>query len=353
MSATLLLPESQLSSPQAYSQHSRGRWQPIAVPKLSAVIVNYCQWQETASLVRQLRSSTEAGAGEVEVMVVDNRSPPHPSIGKLRRWPGVSLRRWGRNRGYSRAVNEGCRLSQGEWLLVLNPDVTLCSGFLEGVQKLIGQLEASDPRAGIVGFQLKNSDGSCQLSSGMFPTLLGTITGICWPRARRKYVEVNGRERCRVPWVTGCCLLVRRECLRDLGGFDEDFFLYYEDVDFCRRAQARGWSVWYEPGLFAIHHRPLHGREVPSSLRLCTRHALLTYAAKHWGSVQFLLLAAIIRLESGLRQRLAQHRSTPEALAHWRALDALAADVRAGRFAAARRHVDRVMGRRVLSASLV
>src|SRR5207249_7515050 len=56
-------------------------------------------------------------------------------------------------------------------------------------------------------------------------------------------------ERCRVPWVTGCCLLVRRECLEELGGLDEDYFLYYEDVDLCLRARKRGWTVWYEPNL--------------------------------------------------------------------------------------------------------
>ena len=106
----------------------------------------------------------------------------------------------------------------------------------------------------------------------------------------------------RVPWVTGCCLLIRRDYLRDLGGLDEDFFLYYEDVDLCRRAQARGWSVWYEPKMRAVHHRPLHGRAVPSPLRLCTRHGLLTYAAKHWGTFQFQALAGIVRLETWFRQ---------------------------------------------------
>ena len=66
-----------------------------------------------------------------------------------------------------------------------------------------------------------------------------------------------------MPWVTGCCLLVRRDCWHDLGGFDEDFFLYYEDADLCRRARGRGWSVWYEPGLRVTHFHPLHVRAVP------------------------------------------------------------------------------------------
>lgn len=348
MTATLVLPQPQARSVRHYPRLVRPA---LAAPRLSAVIVNYCQWKETASLVRQLRSAAAMGQGDVEIMVVDNRSPPHPSMRKLRRWSGVSLRRWGRNRGYARAVNEGCRLSQGRWLLVLNPDVTLNEGFVEGVLALAEQLGAEDSRAGIVGFQLRNSDGSCQLSAGVFPTLWGTLAGLCRPRSRRKYQHISGPERVQVPWVTGCCLLIRRECLEDLGGFDEDFFLYYEDVDFCRRAQARGWTVWYEPALGAIHHRPLHGRSVPSPLRLCTRHALLTYAAKHWGAVQLEILTAIVRMEAWIRQRLARCVAESETFQHWQALDALAADVRAGRLSAARRRVDRVMGRRTLTTS--
>jgi GT2 family glycosyltransferase len=110
------------------------------------------------------------------------------------------------------------------------------------------------------------------------------------------------RKRCRVPWVTGCCLLLRRECWRDLGGFDPEFFLYYEDVDFCRRARARGWSVWFEPQLQAIHHRPLHSRPVVPAIRLSTRHGLLTYSAKHWPAWQARLLAWLVRVEAGVRE---------------------------------------------------
>src|SRR5262249_12424052 len=107
-----------------------------------------------------------------------------------------------------------------------------------------------------------------------------------------------------------------------------------------------------EPALSAVHHRPLHSREVPSPLRLCTRHALLTYAAKHWGMFPFELLTGIVRVEARLRQWSARRSGEAEAAAHWHALDALALDVRAGRFAAARRHVDRIMGRRFLAASV-
>src|SRR5262249_2914091 len=156
----------------------------------------------------------------------------------------------------------------GQWFLLLNPDMSVPEGFIDGALALADELTASNPRAGIVGFQLRNSDGSRQLSAGPFPTLMSTLTGLLLPRSRRKYRLPRARGWCRVPWVTGCCLLVRRACLEDLGGLDEDYFLYYEDVDLCRRARARGWSVWYEPAVWAVHRHPLHGRGVSPLVRL-------------------------------------------------------------------------------------
>src|SRR5262245_1442658 len=94
-------------------------------PRVSVVIVNYRLWEETGELVKQLVAAPCTQRGDVEVVIVDNHSPAHPLARRLRRWPGVSLRRWGRNRGFAQAVNEGCRLSQGDWLLLLNPDISV------------------------------------------------------------------------------------------------------------------------------------------------------------------------------------------------------------------------------------
>jgi GT2 family glycosyltransferase len=138
--------------------------------------------------------------------------------------------------------------------------------------------------------------------------LVSSLARLLLPRPWRKYY-LRSASACRpVDWVTGCCLLVRRTCWENLGGLDGDFFLYYEDVDLCRRARERGWTVWHEPGLTATHHHPLHARAVPAHLRLVTRHALLTYAQKHWPRWQTQILAGIIRVEAWLRQRRAWQR---------------------------------------------
>ena len=109
-------------------------------------------------------------------------------------------------------------------------------------------------------------------------------------------------------------MLVRRACWHELGGFDESFFLYYEDADFCRRAWDAGWSVWYEPALRITHFTPLHTRPVPPELRLMTRHALLTYAEKYWGPSRRKILAGVVWLEAIARRAKAYLGRRPCAL---------------------------------------
>ena len=105
----------------------------IETPQLSVVIVNFCQWRNTARLTRQLRRCEAVRRGAAEVVIVDNHSPADRLTRKLRRLSGVSVFRSGENHGFARAVNRGSRLSRGEWVLLLNPDVTVPDGFLDGV----------------------------------------------------------------------------------------------------------------------------------------------------------------------------------------------------------------------------
>jgi GT2 family glycosyltransferase len=314
-------------------------------PRLSVVVVNYLRWHDTAALLRQLRTAPALRRGDAEVVVVDNYSPWHPLVPRLRRLSGVSLRRWRHNRGFARAGNEGCRLSRGDWLLLLNPDISLAPDFLDLALHRGLELAGKDPTAGIIGFGLRNPDGTPQASAGPFPTLSATLARLALPRSRRKYYLGAGDDLRRVDWVTGCCLLVRRACWEDLGGFDPAFFLYYEDVDLCQRAVARGWGVWYDPSLTVVHHHPLHNRSVPPHLRLITRHALLTYAAKHWPRWQVLLLGAIIRVEAWVRRWRARAGGDCGAAEVFRTLGQTAKELGAGLTSAAGRRLLRVVRR--------
>src|SRR5262249_2194948 len=123
-------------------------------------------------------------------------------------------------------------------------------------------------------------------------------------------------------------------------------FLYYEDVDLCRRAWERGWSVWYEPALRVVHHQPLHARSVSPLLRLATRHALLTYSPRHWPDWQLPLLSAGRPAQAGARPAWGRRvwggwRGRADDAGRSRDLGAVAADLGRGDERAARRRLDR------------
>jgi N-acetylglucosaminyl-diphospho-decaprenol L-rhamnosyltransferase len=310
-----------------------------AGPHLSVVVINFCQWRNTDRLTRQLLDADAINSGTADVIVIDNDSPPDPALGRLRRTPGVSLKRFDRNTGFAKAANAGCRLGRGEWVLLLNPDTAVPEGFLDQLEGLCRTLDDEEPQAGVVGLSLRHADGTDQASSGPPPTLGRTLAGLVLPRRVRKCRPVRAGDRVAVPWVTGCGMLIRRACWADLGGFDESFFLYYEDADFCRRAWASGWSVWYEPGLRVTHYSPLHTRPVPPELRLMTRHALLTYAAKYWGGWRNKAVAGVVWLEAMARQMRAAVGGRPDGL--HAELRRLAGDWLGGRPLAARWRVRR------------
>lgn len=268
----------------------------------SVVVVNYRQPDHVRRLLRQLDRSATMRDGSAEIIVVDNDHDPKQLHDWATRRPGVRWLGAGVNRGFARAVNAGVRKAAGEWLLLLNPDVSVPDDFLDDVLTTAAARRAADPSVGIIGFGLRHADGSLQSSVGPFPTLANVLLGLFRPRSSRRCRPVM-RQPAVVPWVTGCCLLVRRECWDALGGCDEDFFLYYEDVDLCRRARRAGWSVWHEPTPSVTHFHPLHSRAVSTPLRVITRHALLTYALKHWSAAEFRVLARIVRWEARLRGR--------------------------------------------------
>lgn len=304
-------------------------------PRLSVLLVNYRRWDDTARLVRQLRAGSAMREGLAEVVIVDNASRSATQVARLRRTPGISVVRWRENRGFAVAVNEAASRARGSYLLLLNPDMTAEPEFLDQVLNRADALFRTQPDAGIVGYRLRHGDGSPQLSTGTFPTFSQTITRLLLPRSIRKYRHPGKGVR-PVDWVTGCCLLARRDCWEDLGGFDPAFFLYYEDVDLCRRARRRGWTVWHDPQAALVHHLPLHRREVPAHLRLVTRHALLTYATRHWSPLECGLLAQVIRAETLARMSAAWLRGDQPTMNIFHELALLTNDHAAGRHEQAR-----------------
>ena len=263
----------------------------IQSPSLSVVVVNYRSWDQTTRLIQQLRE----GQDDSELIVVDNDSTGADL-------EDVVLCRSEANLGFARAVNAAWKQSRGRWLLLLNPDVSVAPAFLRQVQNLTLHLEMTEPKVGIVGLAARNSDGSFQPTAGPMPRFTSTIARLLLPRSRRKYYLSRPSHRQNVDWVSGCALLVREECLAQLGGVSTDYFLYYEDVDLCLRAQQSGWLVQHEPGINVTHHSPIASRSVSPTLRVFTRHALMTFAWKYWSTWQAKMICRLVQWEARARR---------------------------------------------------
>jgi GT2 family glycosyltransferase len=315
------------------------------IPVLSIVIVNYRSWRYANRLMQSLLAVPEVHAGQVEITLIDNAAVRSAARVSLRKQPGVSVRAFRQNRGFARGVNEGCRLSRGEWCLILNPDTTIPSDFVSSALALIAQWSQM-PKAGIVGIRLCDGDDAVQGSSGPPPTLRRSVLGLMRPRSRRRCQPIRANQPVEAPWVTGCGMLIRRECLDSIGGFDPGFFLYYEDADLCIRARAAGWTVWHDPRLAVQHHRPLHSRRVPAWLRLLTRHALLRFAFKHWPQWEFQAICGLVAIEARARALRAKLDHRTSAARIFRLQQRVTADCRAGRWEEAFRKVWKVAQRR-------
>lgn len=289
---------------------------------LSVVIVNYRSWPDVVRLVGSLLGSPSVAVGSCEILVVDNASPEAVPDQLLDARPNVRLILEPNNGGFSSGVNAGWRASRGSWVLVLNPDVVAAAGLVEQVLERIDRYGESTAGApGVVGFGLQNLDGSPQPSVGAFPGLIRTVWEQLIPRARRKYQPEWRLRPGPVDWVTGACMLLNARMLRDLGGMDSDFFLYYEEVALCRSASCRGWRVEYDPGISVVHLRPLQNRPISPKMRVITRHSKLLYFRKHLPAWQFAALSAAVRVEAWLRGAWARVRSRTEDARSWRAVD--------------------------------
>jgi N-acetylglucosaminyl-diphospho-decaprenol L-rhamnosyltransferase len=223
---------------------------------LSIVIVN---WNVLDLLRRCLRSVFDQSSSvRVEVIVVDNASTDGSIEMVQEEFPCVHLVANMDNRGFPAANNQGIAVAQGRYVLLLNPDTELVG---DALATMVAFADAN-PDVGVVGPQLLNPDGSVQSSRRRFPTLATAFFESTWlqPCAPRRLLEryyVLDRPDdavLDVDWVTGAALLARREAIQQVGPMDEGFFMYSEELDWCRRFREAGWRVVYLPTARIVHH---------------------------------------------------------------------------------------------------
>lgn len=276
-------------------------------PRLSLVVVNYDSWPDILAHAAMLGQAPELQSGTVEAIVVDNHSPT-PAPANRPKLHGLTWLDLPDNGGFAAGVNAGWHAARGEWLLLLNPDVKLDTGTIGHVLALLDEIDSlSTPQRqiGIAGVGLTNPDGSRQPSVGAFPTAVRGLLELFLPRNRRRYQIGLPQKPGPVDWVTGAFFLVRQATMNQLGGFDTDFFLYFEETDFCRRARSSGWLTWFDPRLNICHQKPLQNRAVSPMIRLWTRHSRLLYFRKNRPRLEFQIMLRVVRLEAALKSRLA------------------------------------------------
>lgn len=256
---------------------------------VSVVILSWndkCYLQEC---LQSLISTTKSH--RLEIIVVSNASTDGTPEMVAALFPQVKLIRNQENVGFAKGNNIGVKASQGKYVCLLNSDIKILDGCLDA---LVDYLE-QHPRVGMIGPKILNGDLTHQSSCRQFPTLWNNLceaTGLA--RAFRESRWLSGEHMfyfrgdllMEVEVLVGCFWVIRRAALDEFGLLDEGFFMFAEDLDWCKRCQEAGWRVVFYPGSQAIHYRGGSStKRDPLWLALTQQQSILRYWHKHHGSL--------------------------------------------------------------------
>ena len=263
--------------------------------RTAVVVVNY----ESGPVLARGVASLE-GERPAELVVVDNGSTDG-SVGELRqRYPAVAVVDPGRNLGYGAAANRGVAATGSEFILVCNPDLSVTPGALSEMVRVAD----SDPAVAVVGPLIRTPEGERYPSARQFPSMidaaghavLGQFT--TQNPFTRAYQHADlAREVdtvSSVDWVSGACFLVRRSAFEQVGGFDEDYFMYLEEVDLCWRLGKVGWRVVYAPAAVVTHQQGVSTNRHPYRMILEHHRSLLRFAGRSTSGWRRALLPLVV-----------------------------------------------------------
>lgn len=247
---------------------------------VSIILVNYNSAAIIKDCLQSLRHFNQAVPSEV--IVVDNASNDGSPDIITKYFPEVTLLQETINHGFGKGNNIGAGIAKGEFILFLNPDTIATCDFLPSLLEIMEQ----DSQVGIVAPRLVNRDGSFQISTSPAISVQGEY--IAQKRSHqyrrgknRKKITQSFAHQQEVDIVVGAALLIRRKLFEQLRGFDENFFMYFEESDLCQRSQYLGWKIIYYPYVSLIH---LHGEstsKVPDKMLLEYRRSQIYYYQKH------------------------------------------------------------------------
>lgn len=276
---------------------------------LAVIIVSYNTRDDLVACLRSLNEPPPAVSHDI--VVVDNASADG-SADAARAFTGVRVIEAGANVGFARANNIGIRASESELILLLNSDTIVPPGAIDA---LVADLR-SHRETGIVGPRIVDGEGRPEISFGR---MIGPLNELLQKTRGRLYVrgvrpvatavQRLVRSEHYPDWVSGACLLVRRDVAREVGLLDERFFIYAEDVDFCAMVRARGHRIRFTPAAEIVHHR---GRSVAKNRAHVSeayrRSQLAFYEKHHPGWTPW--LKAYLRLRGRLPRPISPERGT-------------------------------------------
>lgn len=264
--------------------------------ELSIIIPSYNTKEMT---MKCLGSLGNLGTLETEIIVVDNGSKDG-TIGEIREIRGIRVIENKENLGFAKAINQGLKEAKGKYVLLLNSDTVVEKGTVE---KMMEYLE-SNSQVGVVGCQLRNSDGSVQSSGGYLPNLFNLaawslfLDDLPWVREFFPAYHVKSKsfylQEQFLGWVSGAFFLTKKEVIEKVGLFDEKMFMYVEEVDWCERVKNNGYGVVFNPEAWITHEKGGSGEHNKAGI-IEEFNGLKYFFQKHKEQWQSLILKIILK----------------------------------------------------------
>ncbi|OGC87695.1 MAG: hypothetical protein A2142_09160 [candidate division Zixibacteria bacterium RBG_16_48_11] len=263
------------------------------MPEISVQIVTFNSAQTISNCLGSVYRS--APKENLEILIWDNASGDNTKAIISQKFPGVKIFHSVENLGFGTSHNQLLEQAKGDFILILNPDAYLKNGCLTQLSKFL----QNHPQIGAVGPKLVYPGGRFQISWGNFPSFFQEFeTKRDWKKARSAtprdlaYLEKKYLREGYVDWLSGACLLVRRKALEKVGGFDPNFFLYYEDSELCLRLAKAGFRCYYFPAAETEHSLAQSTEKTPWTKEFRSRQSQLYYYWK-WKSVSELKLVKL------------------------------------------------------------
>lgn len=265
------------------------------IPQLSIIIITFNTKKITAECLQSIFDSLRDKKINYEIIIVDNAS----SDGSFQYFSNLALGNPQvryiynkKNLGFSKGNNQGLKLAKGEYILFINSDTIILN---KAINRLLDYYQKNEDKVHFLGPKLLNNDFSPQPSAGYFFNLLVVFGALFLKGDKIGLTRFSPPKIKKVDWISGACILTKKQILKKLNGFDEKIFMYMDEVDLLYRAKKKGYSVYFYPKAKIIHYGSASSSQTYPILQLY--RGLLYFYKKHHSSTALFLLKIILYLK--------------------------------------------------------